>query len=131
MAKDYIPELLNNKWRLGNPSYKAVIDTVKNNPETRVEYAKALNQHLLSLDSPKAIRSEFIRLNDSLKQAKILDSKKIRSMFNEINLLEKTFAKEKGLMQIKSLISTAITGAVSEEAANIIVPSTPASVYAL
>tara|TARA_R110000803_G_scaffold7555_4_gene24400 strand:- start:6 stop:1559 length:1554 start_codon:yes stop_codon:yes gene_type:complete len=131
LAKDYIPELLNNKWRLGNPSYKAVIDTVKNNPETRVEYAKALNQHLLSLDSPKAIRSEFIRLNDSLKQAKILDSKKIRSMFNEINLLEKNFAKEKGLMQIKSLISTAITGAVSEETANIIVPSTPASVYAL
>lgn len=116
-AKDYIPELLNNAWRMGTPEYRSVINTVKTSPETRSEFAKALNQHLGSLDNTRAIKNELRRLSPGLKEAKVLDSDAIRKLYNTAGEFDKKFSNQKAVTQIKSLISTALTGAIATESA--------------
>lgn len=122
-AKDYIPRLLQNSWRASSEEYKAVLNTVKMNPETRVLFGNALIEHIGTLGTTTQMKSELRRLDKVISDSKLLTSQQVRDLFKKITNFDKEFGKQKAYTLGRSLVTSALTGAISAEMANIIEPT--------
>jgi hypothetical protein len=128
-AKDYIPRLLEGGWRSGNEKYKMVMDTVKNSPETKAEYIKALYQHIGSLKTPEAALGEFRRLANGLVDGKIITEAEKNALYKKVTSFEKDLPRAKILEQVKSSIGLSLTELLSTQSANFLVPDLPKEDY--
>jgi hypothetical protein len=121
-ARDTIPTLLDSKFRLGSDEYSRVLGFIKDSPEGKVDFNKALLQHLSSLKDEVQMKREFIRLRPAIAEAKVLSKEELAGLSAKINSFDKTVKAEKRLELLKQVIVTPLIGAASAETSSKLTP---------
>lgn len=114
-ARDKIPRLLQGDFKAGRPEYDFILDSIKNSPEGKVDFANAVAQHLGKFDNAAKIQSEFNRIRLALKESGVLSTKQIDDIYAKIRTFDKTIDDRAKVEFIKSLIIAPLIGVSGAE----------------
>jgi hypothetical protein len=117
-ARDAIPTILDNKFRLGSNEYDTVLSFIKDSPEGKKDFVKAISQHLSSLKDEASMKREFIRLRPALADSKVLSKEELAGISAKINMFDKTAKREKNIDLLKQVILAPMIGVLSSESAS-------------
>lgn len=121
-ARDTIPTLLDNKFRLGSNEYEKVLSFIKDSPEGKRDFSKALLQHISSLKDEAQMKREFIRLRPAIAESKVMSKEELASLSSKINAFDKTVKSEKRLELLKQTIISPLVGVAASESADKVNP---------
>lgn len=93
-ARDAIPTLLNENFRLGSPEFTNAINLIEQSPNGKQEVINAFNQHLKNLENPEDMKKAYNSIAPKLRALKILDRQ------TSSNISQKIAAIPKGVSDI-------------------------------
>lgn len=116
-ARDKIPRLLQSDFKFGRPEYDFILDSIKNSPEGKKDFANAVAQHLSKFDTTKKLQSEFTRIRAALKESNVMTTQQIDDIYSRIRSFDKAADDKTRVDFIKSLIIAPLAGVSGAEAA--------------
>ncbi|CAB4240831.1 hypothetical protein UFOVP22_13 [uncultured Caudovirales phage] len=118
-ARDAIPTLINENFRLGSPEFTKAISLIEQSPTGKQEVINAFNQHLKSLDNPEDMKKAYNSIAPKLRALKILDRQTSSNISQKIAAIPKGVSDLVRNQTIKNLlIFPAISTATSEVVGN-------------
>lgn len=117
-ARDEIPMIIQSKFKYGSSEMNDVLNSIKNSPEGKQDFATAVMQHLRGFDTEKEMMSEFSRLRPALKEAGVFDNQQISTIYNKIKSYEKIKDTGMRFKNIQNAITFPLTGVLGSQGAN-------------
>lgn len=130
-ARDAIPTLLDNKFKLPKDDVDRIASLVSQTPEGKLDFVNAFNQHLKSFDNFDQMKNEFIRLRPMIEKAGVLKREELVGISDKINKLPKAVKKERLKEMAYSLIMAPIAGTVGSETGQQVKKLNPFGAYTL
>lgn len=117
-ARDEIPAILETGFRYGSPEMNSVLQSIKNSPEGRKDFAAAVMQHIQDLPDSKKMLSEFNRLRPALIEANVFTPKEIAGVYTNIKSFDAIKDQALKFKKIQNAITFPLIGVGSAEMSN-------------
>lgn len=114
-ARDTIPTLLDANFKFGSEEYKRIVGYIKQSPEGKEDFKKALLQHFSTFDNTKAMKTEFVRLRGAIEQSGILKREDLANLSQKINSFDRKVTKENVLATMRTSILSTLGSAVTAD----------------
>lgn len=117
-ARDEIPLILQSDFKYGSPQMNSVLESIKNSPEGKKDFATAIMQHIRSFDDEKKMLSEFTRLRAALRETGVMTDSEISNVYKNIKSFEGLRDKATKINRVKNAIMFPLIGVMSTETVN-------------
>lgn len=88
-ARDAIPTLLDEGFRLGSPEFTKAISLIEQSPTGKQDVINAFNQHIKNLENPEDMKRAFVSIAPKLRALKIIDRKGTSDISQKIRATQK------------------------------------------
>ena len=96
----------------------SVLESIKNSPEGKKDFATAIMQHIRSFDDEKKMLSEFTRLRAALRETGVMTDSEISNVYKNIKSFEGLRDKATKINRVKNAIMFPLIGVMSTETVN-------------
>ena len=115
-ARDLIPDIIANKFKLGSDDFDKAMNTLKSSPTGKEDMQNALLQHFGQMDDANKMKSSLITLRSTMSNLGMLDRQGYFDILRKIESFKDVKDKALFLNKVKSAILTPLMGVTSASA---------------